>query len=1225
MHFELFVEPKSIYADKPHEWQRLLRGKLGVEQLRAVRLITHFTFDGIDQPVFEIAKEKLAVQPVLCTTWEQRPDIPGYCFALGGLESRFDYIADYLKGCLDFLEEHNDAAVKISYLVFVDGTLDESQRRRFAQQIGSREELEGKSLSNMHRLEERQDRELINFRFLDEKMLEQLRYDLNLHISMADLLFCQSYYLDFANRDPQLLEIQIADMLWKSRASFLPLHRPYSDFHAQDEFIYRSFQDYLQKSESLQGRHFDVTLYEIMNMPRRFLRHQGMLTHLREFEDSDHSALSVAVTMPDGATETGYLQINVNSRTCLEQDDVYDNSNRSAAYALMDAAAARGQVFGAMRVGATGLPDPAGIKTGDRTLHAIFQAADGYQSYAAGCGIPTLFSHNCCDDGWDDCCTESTAVVSVSPEAQMQRKSISSGDLIILISAEENKNDTAAPRNGKKSSPVVGRRMLHLFENTDFCKIIKRSRNGSAGIMNALFRLCDGARVSMDRMLEQTGKTLWQEMLSAAYTDFVFCVVSQVNIRRLEECVKKENLSCRPIASYTGDSIWRFCIGNRVVAGVADEFLRSMGARKMVTASIDKVNTGALLFEHQSENRCRSAEELFVSKLHDPNFSSEDPIVTRMAFSVGCGSLLAPLGGRYHTQMHDVLAAKIPLHGEITDTAAVAGVGFLQQYSDISPYHNAYYSAVHAYTRLIAAGCSPGEIFLSPSVEFATDREGEIDYSQAIAIALGYYQAQMDLQTVCLQTSFRLFNRDRVKRQAPSITTFSLSHSTVQGLISSSFCKAGSKVYLLTPSADLQTLLPEGDNLHEMCEYVSDLIRSGKIRSARALGLGGIGEAVCKMCLGNHVGFHFRHRINPAHLWEPGYGCFLVETDEELNGELLGYTKDSQNLFLDNETISLATLEHAWRKNSDIHYKSAGLTDNAYISETLYGVPSPVMRSRKAMTRCALPRVYIPVFRNDQSEVDLRRRFMEKGAIVTIDRFVTANRYIEDVAAQVINHLEQSQILVLTERAFSPMGFGAVSGKMVALLQYAPVKEALDNFLYANDGLILGVGGGFCALAQADMFLRGPMAENPEFQSCLGQNNLYFQPNPTGSACCRMVQTRTVTRNSPWLLKQEQGDIYTSVFSMECGRLQMSDEAFRLLRKYDMIGSQFVDRGGNATMDYLYNPSLCFGGIESLISADGRILGKLCRFETIDRSLLLDAKGNKEQPIIESGISYFKD
>ena len=69
MHFELFVEPKSIYADKPHEWQRLLRGKLGVEQLRAVRLITHFTFDGIDQPVFEIAKEKLAVQPILCSTW----------------------------------------------------------------------------------------------------------------------------------------------------------------------------------------------------------------------------------------------------------------------------------------------------------------------------------------------------------------------------------------------------------------------------------------------------------------------------------------------------------------------------------------------------------------------------------------------------------------------------------------------------------------------------------------------------------------------------------------------------------------------------------------------------------------------------------------------------------------------------------------------------------------------------------------------------------------------------------------------------------------------------------------------------------------------------------------------------------------------------------------------------------------------------------------------------
>ena len=202
---------------------------------------------------------------------------------------------------------------------------------------------------------------------------------------------------------------------------------------------------------------------------------------------------------------------------------------------------------------------------------------------------------------------------------------------------------------------------------------------------------------------------------------------------------------------------------------------------------------------------------------------------------------------------------------------------------------------------------------------------------------------------------------------------------------------------------------------------------------------------------------------------------------------------------------------------------------------------------------------------------------------------------------------------------------------MALLFCHPVVKEALQRFLYHQDGLILGVGGGFHTLLQAGLFsltsnadLASSQMHMERLQQGLDMQHLYLAPNPGKHNCSRLVRVRGVSCSTPWTHCLQPETVYESIFSMAFGRLRIDATAMDVLRQYDMIGSQFVDENGNASMDSVFNPSCCDGAVESLLSADGRVMGKLCHFERMSSSLYPQITGNKDQPILRSAVTYFQ-
>ena len=133
---------------------------------------------------------------------------------------------------------------------------------------------------------------------------------------------------------------------------------------------------------------------------------------------------------------------------------------------------------------------------------------------------------------------------------------------------------------------------------------------------------------------------------------------------------------------------------------------------------------------------------------------------------------------------------------------------------------------------------------------------------------------------------------------------------------------------------------------------------------------------------------------------------------------------------------------------------------------------------------------------------------------------------------------------------------------------------------------------------------------------------LTFNTIARHSSC--FVNTKVVSKLSPWFNKVNLGDTFAVPVSHGEGRFVASKEVLEELIKNGQVATQYVDLNGNATYDIRYNPNNSLYGIEGITSPDGRVLGKMGHSERAYKDFVKNIPGNKDQKIFESGVEYFK-
>ena len=130
--------------------------------------------------------------------------------------------------------------------------------------------------------------------------------------------------------------------------------------------------------------------------------------------------------------------------------------------------------------------------------------------------------------------------------------------------------------------------------------------------------------------------------------------------------------------------------------------------------------------------------------------------------------------------------------------------------------------------------------------------------------------------------------------------------------------------------------------------------------------------------------------------------------------------------------------------------------------------------------------------------------------------------------------------------------------------------------------------------------------------------------NTIGRHQSRLVRTKLVSNNSPWLSKAKQGEIYTVPISHGEGRFIADEALIRKLAANGQIITQYVDFSGNATNDIAFNPNNSDFAIEGIVSPDGRVLGKMGHSERTASGLYKNVPGNYDIKLFERAFEYYK-
>ncbi|MBO5410200.1 MAG: phosphoribosylformylglycinamidine synthase subunit PurQ, partial [Clostridia bacterium] len=479
---------------------------------------------------------------------------------------------------------------------------------------------------------------------------------------------------------------------------------------------------------------------------------------------------------------------------------------------------------------------------------------------------------------------------------------------------------------------------------------------------------------------------------------------------------------------------------------------------------------------------------------------------------------------------------------------------------------------------------------------------------------LGAFKAQMELKIAAIGGKDSMSGSFEKIDVPPTLVSFAVTTENIKNIVSPEFKKAGSKVIVISPEYTADKL-PETASLLKAFEEVHALVEAGKAAAVYTPCIGGAAEAVLKMAMGNGIGFEFDKNVSLEEIFGYSYGSFIVELNGDADcGKLLGYTTEEEKIAWNGEVLDMAALLEGYENRLEKIYSCNIEMPEKKIEAFDYKATS----FAKPAIRVAKPKVLIPVFPGTNCEYDSAKYTERAGAEAEI--FVINNlsassiaKSVEDFAAKI----NESQII------FIPGGFSGGdepdgSGKFItAFFRNAEVKDAVTELLEKRDGLMLGICNGFQALIKLGLVPYGKIIDTDDTCPTLTYNTISRHQS-------KLVRTKLVSNNSPWLSKAKQGEVYTVPISHGEGRFIADEALIRDLAAKGQIITQYVDFDGNPTNDVAFNPNNSDFAIEGIVSPDGRVLGKMGHSERTASGLYKNVPGEFDLKLFESAVEYFK-
>ncbi|HAT4214714.1 phosphoribosylformylglycinamidine synthase [Clostridium perfringens] len=1259
----VFVEKKAGFNVESQILLKDFKDNLGIEALEDVRVLNKYILGDVEEEQYVRTVNTILSEAPVDRVYEENFEIgqEEIVFGVEYLPGQYDQRADSASECIMLLTEEEKIPVKSSKVIILKGNLNEEEIKKIkSYYINPVDSREVSPLSKVleENLEEPNEVEILNgFLDLNEEGLKNFHREKSLAMSLEDLKLIRDYFKS-EDRNPTITEIKVIDTYWSDHCRHTTFETIIKDVYIEEgkysEPIKKAYEDYKNSRAYVYGENLnnkEVKLMDLATIAMKELRKRGKLDDLDVSEEINACSINIEIETDKG-TEEYLLMFKNETHNHPTEIEPFGGAATCLGGAIRDPLSGRSYVYQAMRV--TGSADPTveiceTLKGKLPQRKITLGAAHGYSSYGNQIGLATGQVSEIYHPNYAAKRMEVGAVIAATPKENVIRLEPSKGDIVILLGGrtgrdgiggatgsskehtEESINQCGA--EVQKGNAPTERKIQRLFRNKEVAQMIKRCNDfGAGGVSVAIGELCRGIDIDLNKVPKKYEGLDGTELAISESQERMAVVISSENADRFIKLSEDENLEATIVAEVTDTDRLRMNWKDKTIVDIKRSFLDTNGAKQEISLKVKSPS----VYPYEVKN-CDVKEE-WLKSLRNLNVCSQKGLIERFDSTIGGGTVLMPLGGKYQLTPAEGMAAKIPVLGGESKDASLMTYGFNPYLGVWSPFHMAFYSVIESVTKIAAMGGDYKKVRLTFQEYFEKLLRDEEKWGKPFAALLGAYKAQMDLGLPAIGGKDSMSGSFGELNVPPTLVSFAVGLEKASRIISPEFKNIGSTLVLMK-GEKLEDGTLEIHGFKNNLEKLYKLIGEEKVVSAYSLKFGGVSEGITKMSLGNRIGA-ILNNISKEELFGFNYGSLILEVKEGVNLEdefkgtnykVIGSTiKDGVIKCEEYDfEVSLEELEKAYEEKLEDVFKSKTEDKEECVSDLINndkdganildnGQMHIEEKLKSKITRVEKPRVVIPVFPGTNCEYDCRRAFEKEGAEVSevIIRNLNKEALIDSIN-MLKKEIDKSQIIML------PGGFSAGdepdgSAKFIATIFRNPkIKDSVMKLLNERDGLILGICNGFQALIKLGLLPYGKIIDIEEDMATLTYNNINRHMSS-------IVRTKITSKKSPWFNEVSLGEIHSIPISHGEGRFVAPEDLLKELVENDQIATQYVDLEGNMAMNMPYNPNGSSLAIEGITSKDGRILGKMGHSERIGDNLYKNIPGEFDQKLFKSGVDYFR-
>ncbi len=1268
----IYVEKKAPFAVKAKELKEEISSYLGISSMRDVRVFIRYDVENISEETFERAAVCVFSEPPVDVLYRENIEIPsdGHVFSVEFLPGQFDQRADSAMQCVKFLKEDEEPVIRtaVTYLITGDLTPEELNKIKSycINPVDSRETGMEKPATLITEYDEPADIAIFDgFREMGETELKDLYDSLGLAMTFKDFLHIQNYYVSEEHRDPAMTEIRVLDTYWSDHCRHTTFSTELKNIEFEDGYyrapLETTYQSYLDtRSEIFAGRDDKfVCLMDLALMAMRKLKKDGKLQDMEESDEINACSVVVPVEMDYGdgpVTEEWLVFFKNETHNHPTEIEPFGGAATCLGGAIRDPLSGRGYVYQAMRV--TGAADPT-LPVSETLKGKLSQkklvrgAASGYSSYGNQIGLATGYVKEIYHPDYVAKRMEIGAVMGAAPRANVIRENSDPDDVIILLGGRtgrdgcggatgsskvhtESSIETCGAEVQKGNAPTE-RKIQRLFRRGEVSRIIKKCNDfGAGGVSVAIGELAPGLIVDLDKVPKKYAGLDGTELAISESQERMAVVVDPKDVDQFLGFAAEENLEAVPVAVVTKEPRLVLKWRGKEIVNISRAFLDTNGAHQEtdVKVSIPKKEENYLkktaIPEVQKYKEAGDIKQAWLCTLHDLNVCSQKGLVEMFDSSIGAASVLMPYGGKYQLTETQTMIAKLPVLKGKTDTVTMMSYGFDPELSSWSPYHGAVYAVTESMAKIVASGGDFEKIRFTFQEYFRRMTSDPARWSQPFAALLGAYDAQIGygLPSIGGKDSMSgTFNEIDVP---PTLVSFAVDVADLKDVITPELKGAGDALLQFWFDKD-EYDIPVYEHVMQTYRFIGKLMKEGKVKAAYALDSKGLVAGLSKMAFGNKLGLEMDDVLKAGDLFENCLGDLVLEMSAEDAAALL-LEKESggaagelnirkaakvlaEPVFRYHDvTLTMEEALDAWCSKLEKVFPTKAEKGTEPVADKLYQAKTVYVCKNKV----AKPTVFIPVFPGTNCEYDSARAFERAGADVITRVF--KNQSAQDIRSSVEvfeKEIAKAQIIMF------PGGFSAGdepdgSAKFFATaFQNEHMKEAVMKLLQERDGLALGICNGFQALIKLGLVPYGEINGQKDDSPTLTFNTI-------NRHISKMVYTKVVSNQSPWLQGAELGGVYAIPASHGEGRFVAPDKWLEQLFANGQVATQYCDLNGGVSMDEEWNINGSYCAVEGITSPDGRCFGKMAHAERRGEGVAINIYGEQDMKIFESGVSYFK-